>query len=70
MKPSVHEIVAWDYAYRKARKGPWEQICRDRSRFMDRIRRMESVLNPILDREHRKQVYSSRFENKKIEKLE
>nr|CAD7404789.1 unnamed protein product [Timema poppensis] len=43
---TIHLMIAWDYAYRAARIGPWEQIARDRTRFQARISRMEDVLKP------------------------
>lgn len=44
----VHTIVAWEYAYRAARKGPWEQYARDRCHFKRRISSVSSVLEPCL----------------------
>ena len=44
----VHPIVAWDYAYRAARKGPWEQYARDRLHFSRRIETVASILEPCL----------------------
>ena len=44
----VHKIIAWDYAYRAARKGPWEQFARDREHFKRRICNLASILEPCL----------------------
>lgn len=44
----VHYIIAWQYAYRSARKGPWEQFARDRDRFKNRIESVKIVLEPCL----------------------
>ena len=44
----VHYIIAWQYAYRSARKGPWEQFARDRDRFKNRIESVKCVLEPCL----------------------
>lgn len=44
----VHVIIAWDYAYRASRRGPWEQYARDRTRFMRRVDCVASVLEPCL----------------------
>ena len=44
----VHTIIAWEYAYRAARKGPWEQFARDRGHFRRRIESVSSVLEPCL----------------------
>ncbi|XP_065835734.1 sericin-2-like [Oscarella lobularis] len=51
----VHCIVAWNYAYRAARKGPWESLANDRARFQKRIRDLEPVLSPVLSPSHRRQ---------------
>ena len=37
LSPVIHIMVHWDYAYRAARKGPWEEMARDRDRFRGRI---------------------------------
>nr|CAD7443570.1 unnamed protein product [Timema bartmani] len=44
---TIHLMIAWDYAYRAARIGPWEQIARDRTRFQARINQMEDILKPV-----------------------
>ena len=44
----VHKLMHWTYAYKAARKGPWEQYARDRERFKKRIERVEVVLRPVL----------------------
>lgn len=44
----VHVIVAWEYAYRAARRGPWEEYARDRARFRRRIDCVATVLEPCL----------------------
>lgn len=46
----VHKIVAWNFAYRAARRGHWEQFARDRAHFRRRIDRIASVLEPCLAR--------------------
>ena len=45
---TVHCIVAWKYAYRACRKGPWEQYAVDRERFNKRIQAANAVLAPCL----------------------
>ena len=35
--PTVYMMCTWDFAYRNARRGHWEQIARDRKRFQRRI---------------------------------
>lgn len=59
--PVVHIMVKWDYAYRAARKGPWEEMARDNERFKGRINSISAVLNPILTNNHRSQVWQNRF---------
>lgn len=61
LKPIVHMMVQWDYAYRAARRGPWEEMARDRERFKGRINCIERVLNPILTAQHRTHVWQQRF---------
>ncbi|XP_076642462.1 protein phosphatase 1 regulatory subunit 15 [Halictus rubicundus] len=61
LNPTVHVMVQWDYAYRAARKGPWEQMGRDRVRFKSRINCIGHVLNPILSTQHRLHVWQERF---------
>jgi len=59
--PVVHVLRTWTFAYQQARKGQWEQNGRDRVRFHDRIKRLESTLVPILDFDHRQKIYCDRF---------
>ena len=44
----VHLMISWDFAYRTARKGPWEQYARDRQHFKRRIDSVGSVITPCL----------------------
>ncbi|XP_049825214.1 uncharacterized protein LOC126266013 [Aethina tumida] len=59
---SVHPMVQWAYAYQKARKGPWEAYARDRERFKRRISDASRLLDPVLKPEHRRTVFTSRFQ--------
>ncbi|KOC60824.1 Protein phosphatase 1 regulatory subunit 15A [Habropoda laboriosa] len=61
LNPVVHVMMHWDYAYRAARKGPWEEMARDRERFRGRINCIERVLNPILTTQHRTHIWQERF---------
>ncbi|XP_078050301.1 protein phosphatase 1 regulatory subunit 15 [Augochlora pura] len=61
LNPIVHVMVQWDYAYRAARKGPWEEMARDRARFKGRINCIGRVLNPILSTQHRLRIWQERF---------
>ncbi|EZA51404.1 hypothetical protein DMN91_007375 [Ooceraea biroi] len=59
--PIVHVMIKWNYAYRAARKGPWEEMARDNERFRGRINSIAAVLNPILTNQHRLQIWQERF---------
>ncbi|XP_056640713.1 uncharacterized protein LOC130447752 isoform X1 [Diorhabda sublineata] len=60
----IHPMVQWSFAYRNARKGPWEEYARDRHRFNKRIQDTEEVLSSIFDPKHRENVYRERFEDR------
>lgn len=62
-QPEIHKLHVWKYAYSQARKGIWEQFGRDRERFNKRIQDIELVLAPILDANHRKNIFEQRFNN-------
>lgn len=61
LKPEVHVMRAWDFAYRQARKGEWEMAARDRDRFNKRIHETEDVLSIVFDKNLRDRVYQERF---------
>ncbi|KAK0167525.1 hypothetical protein PV327_004912 [Microctonus hyperodae] len=63
-KPTIHKMIKWDFAYRAARKGPWEQAARDRERFNNRINFVGKILDPILLASHRQQIYKNRLMDK------
>lgn len=54
----VHRMIVWDFASRAARKGPWEQHARDRSRFQRRIANTEAAIGFCLDPKHRLAVWT------------
>ncbi|KAG5873583.1 hypothetical protein JTB14_011196 [Gonioctena quinquepunctata] len=62
----VHPMVQWSFAYRSARKGPWEEYARDRARFIKRITQTEEILAPIFDHKHREKMYKERFQEQNI----
>ncbi|XP_043493198.1 uncharacterized protein LOC122518371 isoform X1 [Polistes fuscatus] len=61
LKPVIHTMLKWDYAYRAARKGPWEQMAVDRFRFNGRISSYHVILDPILQVDHRVRIWTERF---------
>ena len=49
---TVHPMVKWDFAYRNARRGPWERYACDRFHFQQRIRSYEQILGPMLEKKY------------------
>ncbi|XP_061447188.1 protein phosphatase 1 regulatory subunit 15A isoform X2 [Rhineura floridana] len=54
---TVHPLVVWDYASRAARRGPWEEMARDRCRFRRRVAEVGAILEHCLGTEHRAKVW-------------
>lgn len=59
----VHFLVTWNFAYNSSRKGPWIFVAIDRGRFQRRIEELSKIITPILDNNHRCNVYNERFIN-------
>lgn len=57
-------MVKWDFAYRAARLGPWEEMARDRERFKDRIYSIGRILEPVLSSHVRNKIWNERFATK------
>ncbi|XP_053307486.1 protein phosphatase 1 regulatory subunit 15A-like [Spea bombifrons] len=55
---SVHRMITWDYAYRAARKGPWEEYARDRCRFKKRITEAQAAFGFCLEPQHREKMWA------------
>lgn len=48
LKPSIHLMYAWRFAYSEARKNCWEEAARDRVRFQNKIDKLSKVITPVL----------------------
>ncbi|KAK5650160.1 hypothetical protein RI129_001189, partial [Pyrocoelia pectoralis] len=57
---SVHYMTVWQYAYKQARKGEWEQLARDSVHFARRVEIVSKDISPILENEHRTFVFATR----------
>lgn len=57
----IYPLVAWNYAYREARKGYWNTVIADRYRFQRRISQIETLLVNVLHMKHRERIYKERF---------
>ena len=53
--PSDNE---WESDYHEARVGHWEQVARDRERFVRRIEQTEQMISWIFSPQHRNKISS------------
>lgn len=56
-------MYVWSFAYKQARKGQWETIARDFSRFNRRIVAADLEISKVLEMAHRDTIYNTRFAN-------
>ncbi|KAM9299412.1 uncharacterized protein PAF06_016477 [Gastrophryne carolinensis] len=56
---TVHHMITWSYAYRTARKGPWEEYARDSCRFQKRVSEIESKIGYCLKPQHREKIWAA-----------
>jgi hypothetical protein len=50
VNPEIHEIIAWDFAYRQARKGHWKNYATDRLQFRRRLDQTAKIIEPVLQK--------------------
>lgn len=60
---SVRPMIAWCFAHRSARRGPWMFFVLDTARFNNRIRQTGIIRDPVLDPIHRNKIYKKRFKH-------
>ena len=46
----IRFTYVWTYAYRKSRERYWEVIAADSARFKRRIKNIEKILDPVLEK--------------------
>ena len=52
-KPTIHVMVMWRFAYKKARQGNWDFVVADRYRFIQRCFNVERIIGYIFQPMHR-----------------
>eukprot|EP00062_Callorhinchus_milii_P003630 gi/632941142/ref/XP_007885707.1/ PREDICTED: protein phosphatase 1 regulatory subunit 15A-like [Callorhinchus milii] len=54
----VHKMLTWPFALWAARRGPWEEMARDRLRFQQRIQETERAISYCLNANHREKMWA------------
>ncbi|XP_028971059.2 protein phosphatase 1 regulatory subunit 15B [Esox lucius] len=52
----VHVMHTWPFARQASRKGPWEELARDRDRFRRRIQETEQAIGYCFSQSHREKI--------------
>lgn len=52
----VHGMCTWTFARQACRKGPWEEMARDRDRFCRRIEDVEKAIGHCFSQQHRERI--------------
>lgn len=52
----VHVMQTWPFARQASRKGPWEEMARDRDRFRRRIQETEQAIGHCFSQAHREKI--------------
>ncbi|CAB1323545.1 unnamed protein product [Coregonus sp. 'balchen'] len=52
----VHVMHTWPFARQMSRKGPWEELARDRDRFRKRIQETEQAIGYFFSQSHREMI--------------
>lgn len=54
-------MVTWNFAYQSSRKRYWEFLSIDRMRFNRRVEKISNIISPILENNHRCNIFNDRF---------
>ncbi|XP_030053771.1 uncharacterized protein LOC115466575 [Microcaecilia unicolor] len=54
----VQQMRTWTFAHRTARRGPWEEMARDRCRFKKRVAEVEAAISWCLELMHRETIWA------------
>ncbi|XP_047452525.1 protein phosphatase 1 regulatory subunit 15B [Mugil cephalus] len=52
----LHVMRTWPFARQASRKGPWEEMARDRDRFQRRVRETEQAIGHCFTQSHRDKI--------------